>query len=253
MRRSRVLQLIRHHLGEASGDLRSHVDPLPQEPVELEHKVARIEAPQPPQDAVVAGVHLRELDLTGGPLPLRLRRRIPSPSLGPVAEAARRDGLGLQGVHPAEQPRQEAGRVAADLVPSERQLVQPVEEDGETVRGANRVEERIQARLERILAKQPLGRVLVGRRPDLLVGRLDQGRRAVPEAGRRRAGPAQDQHPVRRRAVRGQAGQPLGERLAPTRPGRAQDQERPAFVFGHAPLLSGQLWRTGGRASLHPA
>src|SRR6266540_7128454 len=109
----------------------------------------------------MARVQLRELPLAMRRLALGLVRGVPLPLLRPVAEAAGADPLGLQRVDAPQKACEEAGGVAANLVPAQREVVEPVEQHREPVRCTNRGEERVQPGLERVLAKETLGGGLV--------------------------------------------------------------------------------------------
>ena len=81
------------------------------------------------QDPVVAGVELGELELAPRPARDRPIRRPPCRARRPSRAGARARRLGLEHVDPPQQPRQQPCRVAADLVPAQRQLVDAVEHD----------------------------------------------------------------------------------------------------------------------------
>ena len=74
----------------------------------------------------------------------------------------------------AQQTRQQAGRVAANLVVSQGQIVDALEQDREPIRGPDGGEEGVEAGLDRVLAQQRLRRFLVGVDPELLVRAVEQ-------------------------------------------------------------------------------
>src|SRR6187549_2915023 len=161
LRRHRVLELVHHQVRKAGGDLGAHVGPLGEQLVEGEEDVAAVEAAGRGEDAVVGGGQLAHL-LVG------------------------RAGAGLQRVDPLQQPRQQAGRVAADLVGAQRQLVEAVEQHRQALRRPDHVEEGIESGCGRVLAQQALAELVPGADPELLVGRLERGFGPAPEAPRAR-------------------------------------------------------------------
>ena len=84
-----VLQLVDHHEWEAGGDLAPHVGALAQQPLELDHQIAAVEAPVLAQDPVMAGVELRELPLAAGALLAPARPPTPARAPPPSREASR--------------------------------------------------------------------------------------------------------------------------------------------------------------------
>ncbi len=249
-----VLQFVDHHEGEAGGHLAAHVSALAQQPLQLDHQVAAVEAPVLAQDPVVARVQLRELPLAAGALLLLRDRRLPLALLGPVAKPAGADSLGLQGVDSPQQAGEQARRVAADLVPPEGQVVQMVEEQRQPIREPDGREEGVESRLQGVLAQQPPGGRLVGGDPELLVGRIHQSPGALPQPRRARAGARQDEDVLRLHARIGQALEPADERLAAAGPRWPGKEERTFSVADGARLelgrrLSGPRWAL----SLHRA
>ena len=171
----RVLELVGHDVPEARPHLIGDVGALGDQPRCLDHQVARVQAPRVAQDAVVAGVELGELDLAPRALTLRRAARLAIARRGPVAQALRAHALQLQQVDPAQEPRQEPRGVAADLVPAQGQVLDSGEHDREPIGRGDRGEERIEPGLDRMVAKEPLGDLLVGTDPELLVGSVERG------------------------------------------------------------------------------
>ncbi len=132
-----------------------------QQPPELEQQVALVEAAALEQDRVVAVEELGELELA----PARLALGAAAAAASTLAPRDQRPGAARRGsrpralssVDPLEQAGEQARRVAADLVAAQRQLVEAVEQDREPVGGADGLEEGVEARLERVVAQQPLG------------------------------------------------------------------------------------------------
>ena len=187
----------------------------------------------------MTGVELSELALTPRSLALGRTLRLTLPLLGPVAQAARGYPLRLQRVDATQEPCQEPRRVAADLVPSQRKLVEPVEQHRQPVRGTDGGEERIQPRLQRVLPEQALCDHLIGRDPELLIGQLDQRPGALPQASGGRSG-TREHHDLCGSRPRGdEPGEPGGERLAA--PGaRASNHQQGARDHARRPRRLGR-------------
>ena len=141
-----VLQLVDHQVLEAVGDRGADVGTLVEELVQGQEDVAAVEAAGAGEDAVVGGDQLRQLGVG------RVR-------------------AGLHLVDLLQQAGQQAGRVAADLVAAQRQLVEPVEQQRQPLGRAEDVEEGVEARRGRVLAQQPLAELFPGADPELLEGR----------------------------------------------------------------------------------
>ena len=178
-----IFELVGEHVEKALADLRGDVGSVCEQLAELEHQVAPVEAPGLAQDPVVAGEQVGELDLALGALALGRRGRGPLRGNRPVAQGRRRHRLGLQEVDAAQQPREQPGRVAADLVAPQRQVVEAVEQDREAVGRRDRGEERVEPGLGRVLAQQILGSLLVGAHPELLVGTVEEDLGAIAQPG----------------------------------------------------------------------
>ena len=230
----RLLQLVDHHLGEALGDPAAHVGSLDQHAVERQEDIAGVEAPRLGQDPVVRGVELGELDLAPRRLVLGFVARFLGLAPGPLGEGGRTDPFGLQPVYPRQQARQEPGRVAADLVPAQRQRVEAVEQDRQPLRPPEHVEEGIEPRRLGVLAQQPLADLVPAADPELLIRALEQRLGVGAQPPRGRPPRADHQRPLRRRPRLRQVGEPPREQLALTGPGGAEDEHRPGDVRGGA-------------------
>ncbi len=240
MRDARVLELVGEQVREAAPNRGQDVGAVAQQLAELEHQVAVVEASRLAQDAVVAGVEVGELDLALGALALGAPGRGALQRHPPLAQRRRRDRLDLQQVDATQQPRQQARRVAADLVTAKRQLVDPVEEDREPVRGANGGEERIEAGLERVVAQQALGHLLIGVDPELLVRPVEQLLGALAKLRARRARARQHENRLRAHAAAGECQQSQGERLGAPGAGDTEHQQRLVAVIGDEALRLGR-------------
>ena len=124
--------------------------------VEGEEDVAAVEASGLGEDAVVGRVELGELEFAPGGLPLGFVARRPRASRARSLQPRRPEPFRLQRVDPLQQARQQAGRVAADLVAAQRQLVEPVEQHRQPLGRPEHVEEGIEAGGLGVLAQQPL-------------------------------------------------------------------------------------------------
>ena len=150
---ARVLELVDQHVAEARGEPRAHVRLGAQQPERVQHEVAEVERARLGEHAVVGGVDRGELALARG------ARAIGRALLGqlrrPGRVVARRDQLVLEPVDPLHDRAEQRARVAAQVVRGERQLVDPLEQHREPVRGGDGRGERVDAGLERLLAQQP--------------------------------------------------------------------------------------------------
>ena len=222
-----VLELVDEQMGEALRDLAGDIRALGEQAAEDHDDVARRRGFRPRAGCDREGVELGELELAPGALALGggggaalLRDR-------PLAKPLGGDVLGLERVDPAHEARQQPGRVAADLVTAQRQLVEMIEQDREPVRGADDGEERIEARVGRVVAQQALGDLLVGADPKLLARQRQELLDPAPQPRPRSSRSGQDEDPLGPLATGGQRDQALGQRLRAPAPGDASHQHRP--------------------------
>ena len=211
-----------------------------QQPPQDQGDVAGVEAAGGGEDPVMGGVELGELVLAPGRLPRRLVGGGLESLPGERRQGLGTDGLGLQGVDPAEQAGQQAGRVAADLVVSKRQLLEPVEQHRQPLGRSEYVEERVEAGLRRVVAEQALPDRLPGADPELLVGTLQKRLGALPEPRRGGAPRGDHQDLLGSRPLLGEPRQPPGEDLGLPGPGCADQQQRALVVGDGAALRLGQ-------------
>ena len=217
---------------ERAADVRA----LAGQAAQLQDQVAGVEAAHLAQDSVVAGEELGELDLAPRPLAGGGAGGRLDLALGPLAKSRRGDALGLQQVDPPQQPGQEPRRVAADLVAAKREVVDSVEQDREPVAQLDRAEERVQAGLDREVAKQALGDLRVGADRELGVGTVQEPLGPLAHPGGCRARPGEDEHAVGLRTVADQRREAHRQGLAAAGAGGPQDQHRALAVPGD-PLL----------------
>ena len=129
-----VLELVDQQMREALGDRSCQRRPLAEQPGQLEHGVDVVHGARRVEHRVVALVDLGELPLPGGGIPLGTRStRL---LVGPAAEALGRHAGGLQRVDSVDDPGEEPGGVTADLMTSQWQLVDAVEQHRQALGGA---------------------------------------------------------------------------------------------------------------------
>ncbi len=78
---------------------------------------------------------------------------LPLALLGPVTQPARADPLGLQRIDSPQQPGEQARWIASDLVAAEREVIEMVEQQRQPVREPDGRKERVEPRLQRVLAR----------------------------------------------------------------------------------------------------
>ena len=92
----------------------------------------------------------------------------------------------------------------------------------------DRGEERVEPRLDRVLAQQGLGRLLVGVNPQLLVRAVERDLGPLAQLERAARDRRDDEHALRPGPAARRGLEPHAERLGPPRPGRAEDEQRAA-------------------------
>ena len=231
-----LLELVDHDVLEAAVELLGDVLAIARQALGLEQEIALVQAACLGDHPVVPGVELGELDLAArsfalcGPFRLAIALRCP------VAQGLGRYALELQEVDPAQKASQKPGRVPADLVAAKRQVVDAVEQDRQAVGCRDGGEERIEARLGRVLAQDALGDLGMRADPRLLVGVGEDGLDPVAKRRRSRARAAGDQDPLGAHAVLRKRCEAANQRLRATGPCGARHEERSAAVADHAPL-----------------
>ena len=220
-------------LRDGGGERRT---PLEQ-PAELEHRLAAVDRPRGAHHRVVQLVDLSELPLARRRVKVGLSRLTGAEALGPLPEPLRGHPGGLQGVDPIDDPRQEPGGVAADLVAAQGQLVEPLEQQGKALGGRQRLEEGIEAGLCGVLAQQPRGDQRVRIDHQLLEGALHRllGPGADPGGGGLRAG----QHQGALAGSR-QGRDPVADRLRTSGARQPEDEQGPLGVADDALLCIGE-------------
>ena len=201
-----------------------------QEPERVQDEVARVEHPALLEQPVVRGVERGELALAHGAdargLAVLGQRRRPGRVVGGG------DELVLEPIDPLDDRAEHRARVPAQVVGGERELVDPLEQEREPVGGRDRCHERVDARLERLLAQEPRAERLQGRDRQLLEPRPGAEPRLHLRAQRvgGRRGVGEDEDRVGGRPLLDEPGEALDERERLAGPGAREDQQRAARV-----------------------
>ena len=104
----------------------------------------------------------------------RTRARAARSSAGrPRRVVVRRHQLVLEPVDALDDRAQRGARVAAQVVVAQRQVVDPLQQHGQPVGGADRRHERVEPGLERLVAQQARAEAVEGGDRELLVGALE--------------------------------------------------------------------------------
>ena len=238
-----VLGVVDEHVAPARRDPRAHVGLVAQEGDGAQEQVAEVERALLAQHAVVGRVEAGELALALGAL-VALRE-----GGGPARDLIGGDHRLLEAVDAGDDRRQQGGRVALEVVDLERQLVDALEQHGQAVGRGDRHDERVEARLEGLVAQQaraePVDRVdgeLLEAALELV---LDAGAQRV--GGGLRGGEGEDllgSQPAGRGEPR-VAGQQRA-RLARAR--GAHDEQRAAAMGGDLALRGGEAVERIGHA-----
>ena len=151
-----------------------------------------------------------------------------------------RVGARLDLVDLPQQAGEQAGRVAADLVAPQRELVEAVEQQRQALGRPEDAEEGIEARGGRVLAQQSLAELLPGADPELFQGAVEQLLDSLAQALRGGPGRGEDEDPLRRGALRDQALEAPRQDLGLAGPRLADQQERAGAVADRALLGLGE-------------
>ena len=207
----------------------------------LAHQVAGVRHPGLGQHPLVGAVHLGELALErrlGG-----LGSRVPEPGR-PAGVLVGADQVGLQPVDLADEPRQQGGRAAAEVVAANRQLVDPLEQHREPLTG---VDDRVEHVSARPGVVQQHARQLHGRaHEELLIAApqaaLERGAHRVRATRRRH----QHDGPLGSRALLDEPLESLQHHARLTGAGGPEHQQRPFPVRDRLALPGKQLvWSDG--------
>jgi hypothetical protein len=225
-------------VGEALGDGLGQGGPLRQQAGQLQHSGAAVERARLVQHRVVKGVEVGELALALGGVARGLFGGTGSQLLGPLQKALRPYCRRLQRVDPADQPRQQPGGVAADLMAAQRQLVDAVEQHRQPLGGAEALQEGVEARLGGVLAQQPDRGHAVRMGGQLLEGLVGRALGAGPQVRGAGVRAAERQGAL---SLACEARQPLRQGLRPARAGDARDEQGSLGVVDRPPLLIARI------------
>jgi hypothetical protein len=170
----RVLVLVHEHVAVAAPHPLAHVRALVEEAEGAHDEVTEVERAALREQAVVVHVKARELELALGVRPRRVvvRDAREPPRVAEVVVG--RDHLVLQPVDPRDEAREQRRRVASRLVVTQGEVVEALEQQGESVGRGHRREEGVDPRLERLVLEQPRAKRVEGRDVQLLVGIFEQ-------------------------------------------------------------------------------
>ena len=156
----RVLELVHQDVPIPTPLLVEDRRVIPQEPEREADLVAEVEAIAAAHEALVGGVRRRQLGLVGGTLGHRRVERSGrggiGQALGNLGVSVRADVLVAQPAEERDERRQEAGRVAERAVSVQRQLEEVLPEEDDLLRAAEDGRAVAEARLERVLAEEPV-------------------------------------------------------------------------------------------------
>ena len=214
------------------GQPRAHTGVGAQQAEALEHEVAGVERPGFVEHPLVRAVELGELALARAAL--RQRR-------GPRRVVGGGDELVLEPVDALDDRAQGGARVAAQVVVAQRQVVDPLEQHGEPVGGADRRDERVEPRLERLVVQEPGTDAMERGDGQLLVG----ARQAVLEPFAHGVGGgarvAEHEQRLGWGAFLHQVQEAFGEDGRLAGPGPAQHEQRAAGVLDGGALVGAQF------------
>ena len=214
---------------------RADVRLVAQQRVGAQDEVAEVERALLGEQAVVRRVDGAELALALGAVVARRQRR------RPAHELVRGHHRVLQPVDPRDDAGEERGRVAAEVVQAQRQLVDVLEQHRQAVGGRDRRRRTGRARLERLVVQQARAEARDGVDGEL----LERRGRAAPRP-RRATVSAAAAEPVRTRTCSGATpsaasqAKRCDERARLAGPGAAEDEQRPAAMGRDGELGRGE-------------
>ena len=241
LREVQLLVLVHQHMRAPLGHPGANVRLLVQEPEGVQHQIAEVERAGLGEQTVVVRVHLCELELTLGVRALgvtSLAARLRRPAR-PGAVVGRADHLVLQPVDPGDEAGEQRRRIATDLVAAQREVLDPVEHQGEPVRGGHRREKRIEPGLEGLVVEQARGEGMEGLNPEVLPRGADQVLHPLAHLGGGSRREHERDHAIGRSALLHEPGEAAGEHARLARARAAQDQQRSARMGHGLALRSG--------------
>lgn len=162
-----------------------------------------------------------------------------------VAKLGWADPRLLERVDPFQEAREQPRGIAADLVPSQRELVDAVEQDREPVGRAHHLEEGVDPTFKRVIAEELLGKLLPCVDPQLLVGAVEQGLDAVAKPGPSGGILGEDADPVGGNAFQDESDVATCDQLGATG-ARDPENQSGAATVGDCCF---ELWRGAGHGS----
>ena len=207
----------------------------------MQHEVAEVERARLGQQPVVVRVHLCELELalgvrTLGVAPVTASVRRPA---RPRAVVGRADHLVLEPVDPGDEAGEQRRRIATDLVAAQREVLDPVEHQGEPVRGGHRREKRIEPGLEGLVVEQARGEGMEGLNPEVLPRGADQVLHPLAHLGGGSRREHERDHAIWRSALLHEPRETACEHARLARARAAQDQQGSARMGHGLALRSG--------------
>ena len=227
VRQAGILELVGHQVAKTTSHVLTDVGANAQQLAELEHQVAAVEAARLAEDPVVAGVEVRELDLALGAFALGCRAGGALERHGPLAQRGGRHRLRLEHVDATQQARQQPGGVAADLVPAKGKPSTRSSRIARRSAAPTVVKNGSRPALDRVIAQERLGGLLVGLDPELRVRAVEQDLGALAQERTGGPRPGEHEHALGRLAAGHERLQPPRQRLRAPRSGGAEDEKRP--------------------------
>jgi hypothetical protein len=149
---ARLLDVVGEDDRPAGGHARAHVWLGLEQAHGVQQQIAVVERPLAGEQRVVVGVELGELALAGRARALRVA--LAGQRVRPQRDVLGGDRLVLELVDAGDHAGQQRGRAPAEVVQLERELVDAVEQEREPVGRRGGDEERVQARLDGLLAQE---------------------------------------------------------------------------------------------------
>jgi len=229
-----VLRVVDEQVAVARRRPRADVRLVAQQRVGVEDEVAEVERALLGEQAVVRRIDGTELALALGPV-------VAGRQIGRPAHVL----LGghhrvLEAVDPGDDAGEERRRVAAEVVQAERQLVDVLEQHREAVGRRDRRDERVEARLERLVVQQARAEARDGVDCELLEPAVEERLDLAADGVGGRLGAREDEHLLRRDPFGGQPGVAVHERARLAGPGGAEDEQRPATMGRDGELGRGE-------------
>jgi hypothetical protein len=229
LRQVRVLVLVDEHGLVPVGHALAHRGTVLEQVDRAHDHLAEVDRAGMVEEAVVVAIEARELELAHAPVANGVVRRA-GERLGPVRVLVGGHHLVLEPVDPVESTREERRRVPAQLVVADLQVVGAIHQERKPVGLGDRLEERVEAPLERLLVEEARAERVEGRAVELLVGLVEQllGAGAHLLGRLRREG--EGEHARRVDPLRRQPCDPAGDHAGLAAAGSGKHEQWPARV-----------------------